>query len=308
MGAILAIPAVSYYNRCIHRKRKEESGAGRPRAIGGNAVQTSLNDIILRFFRDDIGGILITGAEGEILYSDEKSAFVQQEKTNWRIACPPPQKGQKNELWDLLRPARGETYMVSTSTFQEGDAALQIHQLIGTSVYMGLYRDMTDYSKTLKDEKEHDGLTGLFNKGKFLQLKQTLFPKLDSIVIFNMDVNNLKRMNDTCGHEAGDRLIKKAAASLHRIEARNVLAFRVGGDEFMAVGLHMSREEAENLRRAWEAGLAELNRQDDGIPCVIACGMAYGEKDYDLEALFRLADERMYEDKKAKKARETTDY
>ena len=69
----------------------------------------------------------------------------------------------------------------------------------------------------------------------------------------------------------------------------------------MAVGLHMSLEEAEKLLKTWDAGLKELNRQDDGIPCVIACGMAFGEGDFDLEALFKQADERMYEDKKAKK-------
>ncbi len=264
-------------------------------------MQANLDQIILRFFREDIGGILITDAKGEILYSDEKSVFVKQDKTNWRAACPPPRPDQKSELWDLLCTSGGETYMVITSAFQEAEDTLQIHLLIDTSVYMSLYREITDYSKALRYEKEHDGLTGLYNKGKFMSLKQTLFPKQDSIVIFNMDVNNLKHMNDIYGHEAGDSLIKKAAASLRKIEARNVLTFRVGGDEFVAVGLHMSREDAEKLRSAWEAGLAELNRQDDGIQCVIACGMAYGEAGYDLEALLKQADERMYEDKKAKK-------
>lgn len=265
-------------------------------------MQINLNEIILRFFQKDIRGILITDTEGTILYCDEKSAFVKQEKTNWLAACPPPRLDQKSESWDLLRCSTGETYMVITSTFQEAGYTLQIHHLVDTSVYMGLYRDMTDYSKALKDEKEHDGLTGLYNKGKFMSLKKTLFSKQDSIAIFNMDVNNLKHMNDTYGHEAGDSLIRKAAASLRKIEARNVLTFRVGGDEFMAVGLHLSREGAENLLKAWEAGLGELNRQDDGIQCVIACGMAYGEAGYDLEALLKQADELMYEDKKAKKA------
>ena len=263
-------------------------------------MQINLDQIILRFFREDIGGILVTDAEGSFLYSDEKSAFVQREKTNWRTACPPPRPDQKSELWDLVRSTTGETYMVITSTFQEAET-LQIHHLIDTSLYMGLYRDITDYSKTLKDEKEHDGLTGLYNKGKFMNLKQTLFPKQDSIAVFNMDVNNLKHMNDTYGHEAGDKLIKKAAASLRKIEARNVMTFRVGGDEFMVVGLHLSREEADKLRRAWEAGLEELNREDDGVHCVIACGMAYGESGYDLESLLKQADELMYADKKAKK-------
>ncbi len=265
-------------------------------------MQMDLNTIILRFFREDIGGILITDAGGSTLYCDKKSAFVKQEKTNWHAACPPPRPGQKSELWDLLHSPSGQTFMVITSTFEEAGELLQIHLLIDTSVYMGLYRDITDYSKTLKDEKDHDGLTGLYNKGKFMSLKQSLFMKQDSIAIYNLDVNNLKHMNDTYGHEAGDRLIKKAAASLRKIEARNVMAFRVGGDEFVVVGLHLSREEADNLRNIWETGLEELNRQDDGIQCVIACGMVYGEAGYDLEALLKQADELMYVDKKAKKS------
>ena len=120
--------------------------------------------------------------------------------------------------------------------------------------------------------------------------------------MFNLDVNNLKYMNDYFDHEAGDALINKAAESLRRIEARNVMTFRVGGDEFMAVALHLSREDALQLKEAWEEGLAECNFRNDGVECVIACGFAYGEKGYDLEALLAEADQQMYEDKKAKKA------
>ena len=69
----------------------------------------------------------------------------------------------------------------------------------------------------------------------------------------------------------------------------------------MAVALHVSRQEAEQLLQTWEQGLAELNQRNDGIHCVIACGMAYGTKGYDPDALFAEADQRMYEDKLAKK-------
>ena len=103
------------------------------------------------------------------------------------------------------------------------------------------------------------------------------------------------------GHEVGDRLIRKAAESLRRIESRNIMAFRTGGDEFILIALHVSREEAEEIREKWEAGLEELNRKDDGIRCVIACGFAYGENGYNLDEIFSQADERMYEDKKVKK-------
>ncbi len=257
--------------------------------------------LILRFFLEDVGGIMITGGTGEVLFEDPKARLIRQGKTNWETACPPLREGQRGERWDLLHKDSGQTYMVVTSTVRDGDELLQLHHMIDSSDYMELFRDMGDYSKALKHEKEHDGLTGLYNKGKFLSLKESMFRKQDSIAVFNMDVNNLKYLNDNFGHEAGDKLIRKAAESLRRIEARSVMPFRVGGDEFIVVALHLSREEALALRSKWEAGLAELNEREDGIRCVVACGMAYGEEGYDLEALMAEVDQEMYEDKKAKK-------
>ena len=179
--------------------------------------------------------------------------------------------------------------------------AFQIHYLVDTSLYMHMYRDITAYSKDLTAEKDHDGLTGLFNKRKFMELKNTLFSRQETIAVFNMDVNNLKSMNDTYGHDAGDRLIKKAAESLKRIEKRNIMPFRVGGDEFILVAIHISRQEAQQVLRGWREGLRELNQEEDGIACVIACGFVFAESGYDLNALLAQADQLMYEDKKVLK-------
>ena len=259
------------------------------------------DDMILRFFREDVGGIRITGEDGCVLYEDEKTAFIRTGKTNWKAACPPATPGQKAEPWDLLHSDSGKTYMVITSTFTDDDGIKQIHHLVDTSLYMSLYRDISDYSKALRTEKDHDGLTGLYNKGKFLEMKQNVYRNQETLAVFNMDVNDLKYTNDCFGHEAGDRLIQKAAESLKRIEARNVIPFRTGGDEFVVVAIHVTREEAERIRRDWEAGLDKLNRAGDGIRCVIACGFAFGEKEDDPDKVFALADERMYEDKRVKK-------
>lgn len=258
---------------------------------------------MLDFFMNDLGGNRVTDAKGNVLYEDEKAAFVSREETNWRYACPPPREGQRGEIWDLLRRDSKTTYMVITSTFTQGRDMLQIHHLIDASFYMNLVRDITDFSRTLQAEKEHDRLTGLYNQGKFMALKESLFRGQDSIAVFNMDVNNLKQINDSCGHEAGNALILKAAESLRRIEARNVMGFRVGGDEFIVVALHVSREEADKLLHRWREGLDALNREPDGIFCVVACGMAYAEAGYVLEEVLARADSLMYEDKKARKNR-----
>jgi len=234
-------------------------------------------DLLLRFFLEDLGGNLITDEAGGVLYEDAHTGAIRRDQTNWEAACPPPREGQRGERWDLLGKDSGQSYLVVTTTVRAEGKLLQIHHLTDSSDYMQLFRDMGDYSRILKDEKERDGLTGLFNKGKFLSMKDSLFRKQKAIAVLNMDVNNLKYLNDTFGHEAGDKLIVKAAESLKKIEARNVMPFRVGGDEFLVVALYLSREEAERLHDAWEAGLAELNRREDGAVRVIACGMAWGD-------------------------------
>ncbi len=65
---------------------------------------------------------------------------------------------------------------------------------------------------------------------------------------------------------------------------------------------HVTRREAEQIRRDWEEGLKAPNQAEDGMECVIACGFAFSEIDYDLEELLSWADRLMCEDKKARKA------
>ena len=150
-------------------------------------------------------------------------------------------------------------------------------------------------------DSEHDGLTGLYNNAKFLDMKEEKYRDLDSIGIFNLDVNNLNKMNDEFGHEDGDKLIIKAANSIRKVVNNKVHGFRIGGDEFMMIACNVTQEEMDSIKERWEGELARLNSVEDGIPCVIAAGVAYGEQGYDLDTLMKEADERMYEDKKLKK-------
>ncbi|MBR2260026.1 MAG: GGDEF domain-containing protein [Blautia sp.] len=259
-------------------------------------------EIIRKFIQEDIGGIMITDASGKVIYADAEASQLDPRGSNWAIACPRPQKGQRAVAWDLVDSVNEKTYMVLTSTFEEEGELKQIHHFTDITIYTDIYRNISEYTSTLKQEKEHDHMTGLFNKGKFMEWKRTLFRNCDTITIFNLDVNNLKYTNDTYGHETGDRLIKKAAESLHRVSARNVMGFRMGGDEFLLVGLHLSREEAESLYVRWKKALCDLNQAENDIVCSMACGRVFGEKDCDLDMLLSLADQRMYEDKNRIKA------
>lgn len=151
-------------------------------------------------------------------------------------------------------------------------------------------------------EKEHDAMTGLYNKGKYMELMGSVYQTLSSITILNMDVNNLKKVNDTYGHEAGDALIINAAKSLLSIQTEKVKGFRLGGDEFILIGENLSREEAIALKKEWHQAVDAINELETDLKMVIACGMVYGEKGYNLTELLKQADANMYEEKKRLKA------
>lgn len=164
-----------------------------------------------------------------------------------------------------------------------------------------LFIENTMLREKLLYASEHDSLTGLYNKGKYLSMVEQDFPNMESIAVFNFDVNDLKIMNDTYGHEAGDKLLIKAADSIRKVVNNKIYGFRMGGDEFLMVATNVTEDEVLKLKERWEEELLRLNELQDGINCVIAAGVAYGRAPYDFNELSKRADELMYEDKKLKK-------
>lgn len=164
-----------------------------------------------------------------------------------------------------------------------------------------LYVENGIMKEKLRYNSEHDGLTGLYNKAKYLEMMDEEYMDMNSIGIFNFDVNNLKVINDTQGHEAGDKLLIKAANSIRKVTNNKAHGYRMGGDEFLMIACNVTEEEVDSLKSRWEAELARLNTVEDGINCVVAVGVVYGEKGYNFSELMKKADELMYEDKKSKK-------
>ncbi|SCY49285.1 diguanylate cyclase (GGDEF) domain-containing protein [Lachnospiraceae bacterium XPB1003] len=156
-------------------------------------------------------------------------------------------------------------------------------------------------------EAEHDKLTGLYNKGKYMMLKENHFDDPGSIALFNFDVNNLKYINDNFGHEYGDELIIKAAQSIHAVTSDCVFGFRMGGDEYAMVAVNVTKKETDEIYDGWKRALEDLNTQGN-VCCVMACGLKYCEGEFDTEELFKQADELMYLDKKARKEKGETSH
>ena len=82
-------------------------------------------------------------------------------------------------------------------------------------------------------------------------------PTMNDVVVFVMDVNGLKRVNDTFGHEAGDGYIKGAAQAIAETVGQYGAYFRIGGDEFAAIWTDVETDPAQAIDRILEAkGLA----------------------------------------------------
>jgi len=160
------------------------------------------------------------------------------------------------------------------------------------------------YYRRVLERLELDALTGLPGNNKCVDFKAGLEDRSPSVGVVMFDVNDLKYYNDSMGHQAGDRLLQKAAESFHAIADAfsNARVFRTGGDEFVAIITDCAESDIDAVVAAWQAKLAELNTADDGIRCTVAYGTAFGARPYKLADVTALADERMYAKKREMKS------
>ncbi|MBQ7933615.1 MAG: GGDEF domain-containing protein, partial [Lachnospiraceae bacterium] len=91
-----------------------------------------------------------------------------------------------------------------------------------------------------------DGMTGLYNKSKYLRQVARAYGATEKVAVIFWDVNNLKKINDSMGHEYGDQLILTASKSIKAITTKASTAYRVGGDEFVLI---ISGGEEKTIRR-----------------------------------------------------------
>ncbi len=146
-------------------------------------------------------------------------------------------------------------------------------------------------------EAETDPLTGLLNRRgweRWLAREEERFRRFgDPASVVMMDLDGLKAVNDTEGHDAGDRFIRRTAETLaEAVRGHDPLA-RLGGDEFglvASVGIDDARRLADRLQAVL---------LDAEAPCSI--GVAPFRVDGSFAAAIREADAAMYEDKRARK-------
>ncbi len=154
------------------------------------------------------------------------------------------------------------------------------------------------------DEARRDPLTGLPNKRAFRELLGSALeaeaPADACVSLVLFDVDDFKRINDTHGHPAGDRVLRQVARVAQRALRSGEEAFRVGGEEFAIVVLEpigVAARVAERVRQA----LAESTRE--ALPTISAGVAAMPSGGAGVDALLATADAALYEAKRAGKNR-----
>ncbi|MGN0604957.1 MAG: GGDEF domain-containing protein, partial [Oscillospiraceae bacterium] len=177
-------------------------------------------------------------------------------------------------------------------------------QKLSEGIYQ-MAKNTQGYINKLNGLARTDAITGVGNKTSYLEMieniKKNRHEQFDEYAIVAMDLNLLKKTNDTYGHESGDILIKEAAGYICRVFSKSPV-FRTGGDEFVAIMYSDDYQNREKLISEFENGMNYPVPEINEIVLSIAFGMASSyECDSDYDSVFKLADERMYKKKKEMK-------
>ncbi len=208
------------------------------------------------------------------------------------------------ELEFLHRNGERRAFLVS------GGPRVHGAELGGT---LAVLTDITD-RKRLEEEVRAlsltDPLTGLLNRRGFLTLAEQhlkIASRLKKkVLLLYVDMDDLKRINDSGGHKAGDLALVDAAAILRKNFRESDIVARVGGDEFVIVAMESTRMNPEAIAKRLEEKLAAFNAKavaENRFSISLSHGTALYDPDYPskLEELMTRADLLMYEQKRAKK-------
>ena len=185
---------------------------------------------------------------------------------------------------------------ISTGIRQNVRGASEIRFLSDT--YNRMHEEMEVANNKLGYEATHDALTGLYNRSSYDEMRVQSKGKKVALVI--VDVDLFKEVNDTYGHDVGDKVLKRVADVLSGSFRDADKVCRIGGDEFSVIMMNVSSSMKETLEKKLHDA-AEILRKPEGIvPAVtISVGVAFSDQIIDNENLFKKADRALYQIKAA---------
>lgn len=160
--------------------------------------------------------------------------------------------------------------------------------------------ELEDARKIMESASQHDFLTGIPNRSKFMDDIERLIGEKKPCTVIMLDIDDFKKINDTLGHTAGDEALKQVASRMRAIDSQLLTPYRFAGDEFILIlqsnQFKMVEKIAYQCRQVFTSPFVL-----DGKPAKVcgSIGIASYPKDAeDVENLIICADEAMYQVKK----------
>ena len=202
---------------------------------------------------------------------------------------------EAEEVYRIVRPD-GTIRWIKDRSFPIHDDSGKMHRLVGIAA------DITDLKvgeEKLKYLSLHDPLTGLYNRIYFEEeMRRIEKARYKTVGIVSCDVDGLKLVNDTLGHDQGDKLLIAAAKVIRESFREGDLVARMGGDEFSIILPNTDESAVESACQRIQESVVGYNAVHPELPLSISAGFAIGSGFHrNLRDLFKDADNHMYRKK-----------
>ena len=158
--------------------------------------------------------------------------------------------------------------------------------------YNNMLQTSKKHQEKLSYEATHDELTGLHNRKLFEQMKEELSGQ--DIAMLIIDVDRFKGINDTYGHETGDKVLQKVASTLASAFRGEDYVCRIGGDEFAVIMRQMTPDLKGVIKAKINRVQEKLLIKDDLPKVTLSIGAAFEKDKGPDENLFKKADKALY--------------
>ena len=162
--------------------------------------------------------------------------------------------------------------------------------------------DQREREEALRHRSQTDGLTGICNKETMEIETRAAMQECSEGLLFVMDVNRFKVINDERGHMMGDHVLASIGSVMRDVFRRDDLVGRIGGDEFMAFISGASTTDVAEEKKLLLDQHARLIAREVGFEVTFSVGVArYPEDGSTYDQLFEIADRAMYGDKELRR-------
>jgi|GEM_PF-1622676 len=306
--AIVEMGLLGPYRRMFEDLKKKEKSLRESEEKYRLLAELSPDAIVLHdkgeiIYANSSAGRILGADKTEDLFGKKMTDFVHKDYKD-KI------KGRMRALYDnkiIKVPFREMQFVRLDGSVVDVEVSGTLVEYGNRKLIQSIIRDITRRRETQKKIEylsSHDFLTGLYNRFHFERMIANFSEnKIAPVSVVVVDLDGLKKVNDTLGHSGGDRLIRNAAAVLSKTFRKEDIVARIGGDEFAILLPGTEEDEVLILLQRLMKNIDEENRIAGGSKLEFSYGFETARASEEISKRFRMADESMYKQKQEKKKR-----